>query len=524
MRHSLMVRLTFLFAACCLTPGSPAMAGEGGGSVKAGYTYFDEEGNRGVNHETYNTYEGLGISLENWRYRINSGITLRADLRNITLNNRNLRFSVSKPGRFNLSLRNNQYRRSYDFDGAQFTRRRSSGMKLSVQPYRDITLFGGFNRTDKHGNSAVLLSPLDDSTYLSTDYTHSNWNLGGLATLPHGFVRMEFRQSDLDDQLAANSDRKASSFNLDAHMRVPERHWLDLSGGYYHRTDELESSGLELKTNQGWGGFKLHLPKSHEVEYRILFARTEHTGENSETDNVVNTLSIGKAIKGYGGVRIGYENRIADDLVDRTVSHGFLFKGWYNYQKRLFVRASLATRSKEVTTGTTLLGDEDLTRFRVTAQYRTEEWGDFRVQWQGRVRTNDDLKSKVDYDAISLNANLKQSDYGHLELSYSYYLGKYENTSAGTDFEFSDKVMSATLYPKSYRKATAYVGGSYYRSRRDLDTEKFSLNFGVTYGFLKDHELEIRYNVYNFDDYLARSAYYTANIIEINVTKAISFD
>lgn len=524
MRHSDMMKLTLFVLASCLALGSFAMAGEGGGSVTAGYTYLDEEGNQGVNHETYNTYEGLGISFENWRYRLNNGITFRANLRNVTLNNRNLRFSASKPGRFTLSLRNNQYRRSYDFDGNQFTRRRSTGMKLSVQPYRDITLFGGFNRSDKHGASAILYSPITDTTYLSTDYSHTNWNLGALAALPNGFLRMEFRQSDLDDKLSANSDRKSSSFNLDGHLRVPDQHWLDLSAGYYHRTDELKSSGLELKTNQGWGGFKAHLPKAHEIEYRILFARTEHTGEDSETDNVVNTLAIGKAFDGFGGVRIGYENRISDDLVDRTVSHGFLFKGWYNYQKRLFLRASLATRSKEVKTGATLLGDEDFTRYRMTAQYRTEDWGDFRAQWQGRVRTNDDLKSKVDYDAISLNANLKRNGYGRVELSYSYYLGKYENTSDGTDFEFSDNVMSATLYPKSYREVTAYVGGSYYRSRRDLDTEKFSLNFGVTYGFLKDHELEIRYNVFNFDDYLARSAFYTANIIEINVTKAISLD
>ncbi|MDH3890280.1 MAG: hypothetical protein OEV49_04285 [candidate division Zixibacteria bacterium] len=524
MGHSVITKLTFLFAACCLLLWAPALAGEGGGSIKAGYIYIDEEGNRGVNHETYNSYEGLGISFENWRYRVNNSITLRADLRNLTLNNRNLRLSASKPGRFNISLNNNQYRRSYDFDGLQFTRRRSTGMKISVQPYREITLFGGFGRSDKHGNSAVLLSPVADTVYHSTDYEHSKWNLGALAALPYGFARLEYRSSSFDDRLISNGDRKAAGINLDAHIRVPNYSWLDLSGGYYHRTDEYESSGLELKTNQGWGGFKLHLPKLHQVEYRLLFARTRHTGENSETDNVVNTLAVGKAIKGYGGVRIGYENRISDDLVDRTVSHGLLIKAWYDYQRRLFIKASLATRKKQVKTGATLLGDEDLTRHRVTAQYRSAAWGDIRAQWQGRFRTNDDLNSQVDYQSISLNANLKRSEYGRVAIAYSYYMGKYENTDLNTGFEFADNVISATLYPRSYRKTNAYIGGSYYRSRRDLDTEKFSLNFGVTYGFLKDHELEIKYNVFNFDDYLARSAYYTANIVEINVKKAVSLD
>jgi hypothetical protein len=335
---------------------------------------------------------------------------------------------------------------------------------------------------------------------------------------------MELRHSDLDDDLGTIGYRDANSFNLDAHLRIPEYDWLDLSGGYYYRSDKSDFYDLELKTNQGWGGLKLHLPELYMVDYRILFARTKHTGGDRATDNVVNTVAIGKVIKGFGGVRIGYENRIADDLSDRTVSHGFLFKGWYNYEKRLFVKASLATRDKDVKTGATLLGDEDLTRYSVTAQYRVEEWGDVRAQWQGRVRTRDDLMSKVNYDALSFNANLKRNEYGRLTLRYSYYLGKYENSNDQTDFEFSDNIVSVTLYPRSYRNITAQVGGSYYRSRRDLDTEKSSLNFGVTYNFLKDHKLEIKYNVFNFDDFLAQSAYYTANIVEINITKAISIE
>ncbi len=517
-------KLTGLILACILGAGTTGFAGDGGGRVKAGYIYIDEEGNRAVNQETYNRYEGFGLSFQDWRYRLNNGVTLSADLNNVTLNNRRLRASASKPGLFSVSLRNSQYRRSYDFDGRRFTRRRTTGGQLSIQPHRNAKLFGGFTQTDKHGVSSSSTTTVSDSVFGSTDYAHSSYNIGGQAFCPYGSARIEFRRYDFDDQLSADRNRQANSIRVDASTLVPGANWINLSGGYHHRVDEFEASGLELKTNQGWGGVKLYLPKGHLLDYRILFARTRHSGDNSETDNVINTIALGKTIGRIAGVRIGYENRISDDLVDRTVSHGFLFRGWYNYQQRLFLKASLATRKKEVTTGVTLLGDENFTRHRLTARYRDDRWGDFTAQWQGKTRENQDLRSKVDYNTISLDGNLTRSEYGRLSLRYSYYVGKYENAGDGLDYQFSDHLVAATLYPKAYRDVTAYVGGTYYRSRRDADVEKFSLNFGAVYRFLDDHELEIKYQVFNFDDFLARGSYYTANIVEISVTKAISID
>ena len=50
----------------CLTTTIRAV-NEGTGKVKLGYTFVDEEGNLGVNQETYNQYEGTAVSLMDWR-------------------------------------------------------------------------------------------------------------------------------------------------------------------------------------------------------------------------------------------------------------------------------------------------------------------------------------------------------------------------------------------------------------------------------------------------------------------------
>ena len=40
---------------------------------------------------------------------------------------------------------------------------------------------------------------------------------------------------------------------------------------------------------------------------------------------------------------------------------------------------------------------------------------------------------------------------------------------------------------------------------------------------MADHHLEVRYNVFNYDDYLLFDHYYTANIVEVNLIKDFLF-
>jgi len=56
----------------------------------------------------------------------------------------------------------------------------------------------------------------------------------------------------------------------------------------------------------------------------------------------------------------------------------------------------------------------------------------------------------------------------------------------------------------------------------DLDIEKSILSVEAAYRFLEDFRAEVKYNVYNYDDYLIFNKYYTANVVWINV--AYDFD
>ena len=119
-----------LFTALMVLVSAGAVAADyGSGEVKIGYVITDEEGNLAVNQETYNTYEGFGLSFNDFRLRMPSGLQFRADLNNITLNNRKLTFEAHKPGLFRLAVRNK--------------------LKLTVMPKRLLRLWRGM-KTQKN--------------------------------------------------------------------------------------------------------------------------------------------------------------------------------------------------------------------------------------------------------------------------------------------------------------------------------------------------------------------------------------
>ena len=517
MNYSRILVYGLMVGAILLVITGTALAGEGFGRVKLGYVGTDEEGNLGVNHQTFNTYEGFAVSLEDFRYTDDHGFGFAADLKNLSLNNRSLYLSSYKPGLFNLSFNHNQYRRTYDFDGRQFTRRRSTGGQVSLQPIKKLKFFGGFTSTQKRGQRQTALSPVADTIFDASDYETHAFNAGAQAIHRYGSVRLEYRGFLFYNDLNTDRDRKANSIRASLFARIPDHEWITLSGGYYHRTDQEYESAMKLKTGQFWAGTKLYLRRAITFDYRLAVAGTEHTGQNRTTDHVTHTVGLGKAWPGHAGVRVGYERRTADDTDSRTASNGFLFNGWYNWNNRLHLRARMAVRDMSVEEGRTLTCDEDLTGHRISVTYKLNDWADLSGQWLGRTRENKDIGSEVDYDALSSEVLLQKDGYGRLQAAYSYYLGEYENSTAA--FEFVDHVISATVYPETYRGLEAGIGGTYYRSQQDKDIEKVNLSLEATYEFMSGHFLQVRYNLFTLDDFNFVNDYYTANIVEVNLIK-----
>jgi hypothetical protein len=500
-----------------------AVADAGTGKVGIGYLIMDEDGSRAVNSETYNVYEGFGLSLNDWRYNWDNGTSLKANLNNVTLNNRDMRLWVAKPGRFSIGITNNQYRRVYNDSATHFTRRRSTNIQASYQTSRYLKVFGGYGRTDKHGADFFVLPAINDTVSRSTDYAYKMYNIGTQVGDRYGLFRAEYRRFDFADNTGIGSNRIADQVNLYTSSTVPRVKWLYLAGGLNIRKDKVELTDTELKSNQWWGGGKAYLSPTLLLDYRLVYAITKRNSPARTIDNVHNVISLGKTWSHWGGVRVGYENRVSDDFVNRTSSDGVLANAWLRPNPHWYFKAAVSTRKADVTDGVTLLGDESRTNHAISARYSHERWGDLAGRWESHIRKNDDINSRTDYNVLSSELNLNKTGVGRLNATYSYYVGKYENRSDTTSYEFADHVITGHVYPVAWRKVTVDFGGTWYRSQRDQDMEKLSGDVGVAYQFAPTLQIEGRYRVFNFDNFLTTAEYYTVNIVEFRLIKDVQF-
>ena len=57
---------------------------------------------------------------------------------------------------------------------------------------------------------------------------------------------------------------------------------------------------------------------------------------------------------------------------------------------------------------------------------------------------------------------------------------------------------------------------------KDLDLDKSIISVGATYRFPNGFSADMKYNVYNYDDYVLIDRYYTANVIWFNIGYAFA--
>ncbi len=509
----------FIAMALFLAAAAQVLADEGSGRAKLGYNFLDENGNRAVFQETHNLYEGTAFSLQNFFYTMDNGLRVTADLTNVARENRNSRMSFSKAKSFSFSLYDNKYRRIYESEGRNATRRTSWGGRLSITPVEQLKLYAGFDHIDKKGETYTEYDPTDP-TVVASDFKRGALTIGAQSFHYGGTLLLEYKSYGFQDYLHDDRDRKGDEVRLRGTIPTPRFEQLVVSGGYSYREDEVNDSDVKLYTHLPWGAAKLYLPEQFLLDYRFVYGYTKHSITDRGTENVFNTVSLTKSWNKRGGLRVGYDNRWTSDKIDRRKSNGFLFNAWFNHDGRLFLRALGGMRNDKDDKSSTLIGDEDYTRYQLTAKYRLDRFGSLSALYQGRERKREELGTRVDYDMFSAEYSIDKERFGGLVLSYAYYLGKYENLDGSA--AFSDYVITARVIPAAYHGATLSLGGVYYRSKRDLNIEKYSFDIGLEYMFARGFGVEAKYARYDYRDFQMAIDEYDSNFLELYLVKDFS--
>jgi hypothetical protein len=140
--------------------------------------------------------------------------------------------------------------------------------------------------------------------------------------------------------------------------------------------------------------------------------------------------------------------------------------------------------------------------------------------YRDRQREFPDIETSATGNYVNTYGRYSREDLGTIGAEYTYSEDEYKNL-AGT-FDTRSNEVTARANTRSYAGLVLGAGVRYLDVRGDLDIEKSMPFFEARYRFLEDYSVELKYNIYNYDDYILLDRYYTANIVWINV--AYDFD
>lgn len=510
-----------LILALVLSAFGLSMAGDFSGTVRVGQTFVDDEGDRSVNHSSYNIYEGTALSIENLRYCSDNMVRVSGNFRNITLNNRNLSLSISKSGFAGLSLRNSQYRRVYSSAGDAYTRRNRSSADLWFQVHEYIRLTGGYGVTNKKGQRLELFEPGTAIGREEMDYTLARYDVGASLNYQNHQLDVSYRGTTYEDEKDTIFNRTTGRFQITASAPVPGLNSVSLNGGFQNYQTTIKSRPDTLKANTAWGGMRYLGPHQISLRTSFVFDRARRTGDLSASDNLMYAIYAGKDWQRHAGVVVGYQHRINDDVRDEITASGYTVSLWGKPFAKLLLRANYGSDAKEVKTGRTLTGDQNYTRFSGSVRYDLGMSSYARVKYSSRNTENEEIGSEADFDQIAFELSLNRPEYGSLQLAYSLLDGQYVNTSGG--FYFKDHVLTSDLLSRSYRNVQVGFGATYMRGKEDIDIESSQLRFSGLYSFMEDYQFSVVYRAFNYDDFKddspIYSKYYTSNVVEVSVAK-----
>lgn len=100
-------------------------------------------------------------------------------------------------------------------------------------------------------------------------------------------------------------------------------------------------------------------------------------------------------------------------------------------------------------------------------------------------------------------------------MDYTYSRDEY--TDLAGKFDANSHIVTSRIDFERIEYLRLSSGVTYVDAGEDLDIEKSILFFEGMYTVMDDYHLEVKYNIYNYDDFVLLDRYYTANAVWINV-------
>ena len=485
------------------------------GTLALGGVFLDETGDRSTMVETYNVFDGFSVTQLQLTGNLNPQHTFSLNLREVNLDSRKGEFVYRMPGKLRINARYDQWRQLFDSDASITSNRQNwrAGLNWTVIP--NAIIRANYNHQKKSGSRIGY--PGGTESVLGNGYDY---------VLQTGLIEGDFRQStvgmaltyqfsDFNDSDTFAQDRFGQVFSARLYGSAyfwPDKltHMLRASWGQQETSD----LGLDMNTLMFEYTGVLRPHERFQFKYNF-FARTiDDGGTGFDTDNFRNNFDL-TYFSQYGRVYGGYSYEVNDNNLLLTQYNTFVVGLSGNYEKKLRGQIEYGSRSKDDQDQRTLLQDIESDRLKATLRYQVID--DLHLGGKISYRQRDFTTIGVKAEGVFYNVygSYEYPDWGSLLGDYTYSDDDYVDLAAG--FKVASHITTGRLQLDRIKDLRIITGITFLSIGKDLDIEKSVFFIEGKYIFVDDYFVEVKYNAYNYDDFVVLNRYYSANVVWLNV-------
>jgi hypothetical protein len=498
------------------------------GNVRVGGAMEDEEGDHSLVPETFNIHEGVTITKLFLNGRFNRDTHLYLDGDNLTLDGRRATFDLRRTGVGRLRSRYDESNTVFDPNGAVEATRRDWWSSLSLTPREWFSVSGDYTLQTRRGDRIGFPDGVESAIGTAYDSNLNRWRAQIEGHHDAG-VSGSFTYDGvaLTDGLDARNERDGTVFS--GNLRMPGivfdrlTHVVRGSVG----KSELPNSNVsyDLMTIQYTGVAQLLRPLR--LKYRFYAAQVEDHAAVNQTDRWIHDGDAEYRWR-FATLAGGYGWEAWDD--DRSVTTYDNWRGAIylrHPQQKISGSVSYSSRNKDDEEDQTLLRDTEYARAEAKVDARPISGFTIGGRVADRTRKMPDIGAQADGLAASAYGTYQYEHFGDagviaatLGVDYRYADDDYDNTVG--EYHVTSQFVTGRVELDVYQKITAVAAVHFITLDEDMDIEKSILSFELAYVFRNAYDAKVKYNVYNYDDFLVAGRFYTANVVWVDFGYAFS--
>ncbi len=505
-----------------LALAQPALAGTVGGTLEVGKVYVEKTaGDASTMPEFWEVYDGLNFSRLNFDGTTGNRTAFHLDVRDLSAHGGQGLFTCRVADLGSFSVRHHQSRQLYSADDQVRAERHDWNFSANVTPSPKVRFTAEYGRQAREGDRWATPDGTISALGTGYDYLLQTRFLEGEYRGNGRMFAVGLEGSSLTDDLHAGMDRSGSIISARASLPCllfPGKvtHFVRASYG----TQGLDHTGIDCTTSAFQYFGTVRASDDVDLRYRFDASRIKSDTTHLQTDRLRNDVDVTWR-HAKGSFFAGYGYATTDDDKTLTDTNTWRVGGAY-HDPRWQLRASYATSEKNDQESLTLLKDVESSRWRASAQAKVND----RLTVGGAF-----LQRDRDYPILDVTASGKRysgftrlaiAEWGTASVEYAYSDDQYVDQVGA--YRADNSTVTARVDLTGVKRLRLGGGVTYLDLGKDMDVEKSIVTFDGKYDLNKDYFVSVRYNVYNYDDFVLLDRYFTTNVVSLNVGYKLPVD